>query len=278
MAEDVTRLEERPTPEEPTLVPDRSERARRSSYRFRFGLIYILLAVVAGAAIGSFIVLAAQSAPEGEAAWSSWRPEGRVNAYPAAIAEHVSQRYRLPSGKQLVGVLAGPAEVQELPLRGVMIQHDASNPTKEDDLEVIEVDNGVMYSLCGTGARCSISEGKPSASRARLLRREALELALYTFKYVEDVDSVIALMPTNLGSPETPDDDTATVLFLQKQDFRRQLQAPLAQTLPGRPGTTLDPVRGQLVDGLTRQRQYLFDIQPTQDMGAVMLLLPIPNE
>jgi hypothetical protein len=278
MAEDVSRLEERPTTEEPALVPDRSERARRSSYRFRFGLVYILLAVVAGAAVGSFVVLALQPAPDEEAAWSTWRPQGRVNAYPAAIAEHVGQRYRLPSGKQLVGVLAGPAEVQELPLRGVMIQHSASNPTKEDDLETIEIGNGVMYNLCGTGARCSISEGKPSANRLRLLRREALELALYTFKYVEDIDSVIALMPTNLGSPETPDDDTASVLFLQKKDFRRQLQAPLQQTLPGRPGTTLDAVKGQLVDGLTRQRQYLFDIQPTQDLGAVMLLLPIPNE
>ena len=278
MAEDVSQLEERPTTEEPTLVPDRSERARRSSYRLRFGVIYILLAVVAGAGLGSFIVLASQPSPEEEAAWSTWRPEGRVNAYPAAIAEHVAQRYRLPSGKQLVGVLAGPAEVQELPLRGVMIQHDASNPTKEDDLEVIEVGNGVMYGLCGTGARCSISEGQPSANRARLLRREALELALYTFKYVEDIDSVIALMPTNLGSPETPDDDTASVLFLQRKDFGRQLQAPLEQTLPGRPSTTLDAVKGQLVDGLTRQRQYLFDIQPTQDMGAVMLLRPIPNE
>jgi hypothetical protein len=134
-----------------------------------------------------------------------------------------------------------------------------------------------MYNLCGNGARCSIAEGKPSTSRARLLRREALELALYTFKYVEDVDSVIALMPTNLGSPETPDDDTATVLFLQKENFRRQLDAPLEQTLPSRPGTTLTSVQGQLVDGLTRQHQYLFDIQPTQDLGAVMLLMPVPN-
>jgi hypothetical protein len=277
MAEDVSRLEEGSKPEEVVPVLDRGERARRSSYRFRFGLIYIFLAAVVGAAVGSFVVLALRPAPDEEAVWSTWRPQGRANAYPTAIAEHVSQRYRLPSGKQLVGVLAGPAEVQDLPLRGVMIQHDASNPTKEDDLEVIEVGNGVMYNMCGAGARCSIAEGKPSTNRSRLLRREALELALYTFKYVEDIDSVIALMPTNLGSPETPDDDTATVLFLQKKDFRRQLEAPLEQTLPGRPGTTLNAVQGQLVDGLTRQRQYLFDIQPTQDLGAVMLLAPIPN-
>ena len=40
------------------LVPDRQERARRSSYRLRFGLIYVLLAAVVGAGVGSFIVLA----------------------------------------------------------------------------------------------------------------------------------------------------------------------------------------------------------------------------
>jgi hypothetical protein len=277
MAEDVSRLEGQAKDEELTLVPDRRERARQSSYRFRFGIIYILLAAVVGAGVGTFIVLAMRPAPEKEAAWSTWRPEGRVNAYPVEIAQHVGARYRLQSGKQLVGVLAGKAEIQNLPLRAVVIQHDATNPTKRDDLEVIEVGNGVLYNLCGAGQKCSIAEGTPTPDRARLLRREALELALYTFKYVEDVDSVIAMMPFNLGKPETEEDDTSTVVFMQKKDFQRQLEAPLERTLPGRPRTTLDPIQGQVVDTLTRPRQYLYDIQPTQDLGAILMLAPIPN-
>jgi hypothetical protein len=274
VAEDVT-----PSTESPLASrrDDRDERARRSSYRFRFGVLYVLLAAIVGAGIGSFVVLATRPAPAEPAAWSTWEPEGRENAYPVEIAQHVGSRYRLPSGKQLVGVLAGRAEVQDLPLRAVVIQHDASNPTKRDDLEVIEVGDSVMYSLCGAGDRCSIAEGAPSPERARLLRREALELALYTFKYVEDVDSVLAMMPFNLGNPQTAEDDTSTVVFLQKKDLGRQLSTPLEQTLPGRPHTTLDPIEGQIVDTLTRPRQYLYEIQPTQDLSAILLLAPIPS-
>ena len=279
MAQDVSELPQgRATEEEELkLLPDRRERARRTSYRFRFGLLYVLLAAVVGAGVGSFIVLATQPGPEQEAAWSSWRPEGRANAYPVEIAEYVGSRYRLPSGKQLVGVLAGKAEIQDLPLRAVVIQHEASNPTKRDDLEVIEVGSSVMFNLCGAGEKCSIAEGTPSQERSRLLRREALELALYTFKYADDVDSVVALMPVNLGEPETAEDDTSTVVFMQKKDFQRQLSVPLTETLPGRPRMTLDPIEGEIVDTLTRPRQYLYDIQPTQDLAAIMRLAPIPS-
>ena len=278
MADDVT-AEPEHAPKEP-LVPAgrgllRRERARKTSYRFRFGIIYVLLSAVVGAGVGTFIVLALRPDPPAEEAWSAWKPEGRENAYPVEIAQHVGLRYRLPSGKQLVGVLAGPAKVQDLPIRAVLIQHGASTPTKQDDVEVIEVRGSVMYSLCGVGQKCSIAEGEPTQGRSRLLRREALELALYTFKYVDDVDSVITLLPVNLGDPATEDDDTSTALFLQKKDFNRQLSAPLDRTLAGPVGTSLDSFKGQVVDTLTRPRHYLYDIQPTQDLGAILRLAPI---
>lgn len=277
MAEDVTPAEGAEAAPERPLVASRRERARQSSYRVRFGIIYIVLAAIVGAGIGAFVVLLSRPAPAEEEAWSTWRPEGRENSYPVEIAQHVGSRYRLPSGKQLVGVLAGPAEVQELPIRAVVIQHDASTPTKEDDVDVIEVGNSVMYNLCGVGQKCSIAEGSPTQERARLLRREALELSLYTFKYVEDVDSVITMLPVNLGDPATEDDDTSTLVFLEKKDFSRQLSAPLERTLAGQAGTSLDPVEGQLVDTLTRPNHYVYDIQPAQDLSAILRLAPVPS-
>ena len=57
-----------------------------------------------------------------------------------------------------------------------------------------------MYSLCGLGASCSIATGTPSVERGELVRREILELALYTFKYVGGIENVIAFMPP----PGTP--------------------------------------------------------------------------
>ena len=271
MAEDVT-----PAPGSATelpLVRSRSDRARQSSYRFRFGILYVVLAAIVGAGIGSFVVLATGDGPAEEEAWSTWRPDGRENAYPTEIAQHVASRYRLPTGKQLVGIFGGPAEVQELPIRGVLIQHDATTPAKQDDVEAIEAGNSVLYTLCGVGQKCAV-EGAASEERARLLRREALELALYTFKYADGIDSVIALMPVDLGDPATEQDDTSTALFLEKKDFGRQLSAPLERTLSGQAGTELDPAERSLVDRLTQPRHYRYDIQPTQDLGAVLRLAP----
>ena len=52
-----------------------------------------------------------------------------------------------------------------------------------------------MYTLNGLGPNGSIPGGKPSTSARLLLRREALELALYSFRYLDDVDMVVVLLP-----------------------------------------------------------------------------------
>lgn len=283
MAEDVTPLRGGPEPlsstATPVLVdaPNRRERARRSSYRFRFGAVYVALAVVLGVGVGAFIVLLTRPAAADPAAWSAWRPEGRENQYPDEIADHVAAGYHLPSGQQLVGVLAGTAEVRDLPIRAVLIQHASSTPTRRDDVEVVELGSSVMYTFCGLGAQCSIAEGEPSPARERLLRREALELALYTFTYVDGVEAVIALLPVELGDPSVDTDDTASAVFFEKEDFAAQLDAPLRETLGPPPpvGADLERSEAAVVDRLTRRRHFRYEFQPTQDLGALLQLTPI---
>lgn len=82
-------------------------------------------------------------------------------------------------------------------------------------------------------------------------------------------------MPVNLGDPDNDKDDTSTALFLEKRDFGRQLSSPLQRTLSGQAGTVIDPAEGLIVDTLTRPRHYLYDIQATQDLGAVLRFIPI---
>src|SRR5947209_5781330 len=56
--------------------------------------------------------------------------------------------------------------------------------------------NTIAYNLCGVGStNCSIGVGTPSPDRLLLLRREALELALYTFKYISGTQNVVAILP-----------------------------------------------------------------------------------
>jgi len=54
----------------------------------------------------------------------------------------------------------------------------------------------IVYNLCGEGSsNCSIGVGKASTNRLLLLRREALELALYTFRYIAGVQTIVAILP-----------------------------------------------------------------------------------
>ena len=68
-----------------------------------------------------------------------------------------------------------------------------------DQVDPVDPSNAISYSLCGGGSSCAIATGTPSVARGTLVRREILELALYTFKYVGGIKNVIAFMPPPAG-------------------------------------------------------------------------------
>src|SRR5262245_18170436 len=110
MADDVMRKaasDAQPAPKGATLPArpeSRADRARRLVYRGRFAAFYVLLAVVAGAAVGALVVLVSQGSPAPAPAWSAWQPEGSAERRAAQIADHVSDQYRLPTGRALAPV------------------------------------------------------------------------------------------------------------------------------------------------------------------------------
>ncbi len=259
MAEDVVSAERSPAPE--SLVA-RPARAARPTYRRRFLVAYFLLAAVLGAAAATAVLLVREPGKEEAAAWSAWRPTGDEGGYPAEIASHVASKYKLPSGKPLVKIVAQHPEVQNVAIRWVAIQ--GSN-------EISSADNAVMYILCGDGNRCAIGEGKPSVARHRALQRESLELALYTFKYA-GFDSVIALLPP------TPSGTSSGVLYFRQQDFEPQLDRPLATTLalPDTPRPPrVSPSELPVLRRLTLPHLFSYRFQQAQD-GSVGLLLARP--
>lgn len=238
-------------------------------HRMRFGLAYLALAILAGGAAGATILLLDRPAKGPGTAWSEWRPAIEGDAVPKAIADYVGSRYRLPSGSQLVGVLAGPPKVQEVAVRAVAIRPQEGT---SDDIAIIPTERSLMYVLCGLGDACAIAEGEATQERHRLLRRQALEIALYTFKYVDDMDSVIALLPPN------PEAESGTALFFEKSDFDHELKVPLSQTLsrPDPPiSAQLDPAEGLIVDRLTRPRLFSYEFQQAQEGSAIIVLAPL---
>jgi hypothetical protein len=244
------------------------------SYKGRFLAVYAGLGVLLAAAAFVFaIVVAKGSSPPGPA-WSAWKPPNGVTLDRAGqIAAHVSPQYRLaPGGAQLVAVQAHKPQIQNIPVEEVALKGSANQ-----DYKYVSTKDAVVYVLCGLGTRCSIATGTPSQERARLLRREALELALYTFKYVDGVNSVIALIP-----PPAHDTTTNWALFFQKKHFADQLSKPLGQTLPNPtqgkklvPESVKDTPDGTIVEKLTAPYWFTSQFQQLQDGNAILVLDPV---
>ena len=259
-------------------VDSRAERARRTAYRGRFALLYFLLAMIAGIAIGATIVLVGRGSPAPAPPWSDWQPVGSAQRRTAQIADRIAGTYRLPTGHQLDTVTyAGPPTVTgpdgtTFQVRAIAVRPDTSHGAAEaNDIDSFSADGTVMYTLCGLGDRCAIGEGQASNERGALLRREALELGLYTFKYVDGVSSTVVLLPPR------PDGQAATAVFLERGDVKSQLSRPLDQTLtaPLTPGIgEMTDTELQTVEGITRPRLYQYSYLQAQDGSPVMVLDP----
>ena len=256
----------------------RADRARRLAYRSRFAAFYVALAIVAGAGVGALLVLVGRGSPAPAPAWSAWEPTGSVERRSAQIADHVGDQYRLPSGKALVAITyAGPPTVtgpdgSSFRVPAIAVRPDTTAGRAEaDDINTLNAANTVMYTLCGLGEACSIPEGKPTADRGQLLRREALELALYSFRYLDGIDSTLVLLPPRA------DGQAATAVFIERRDVRTQLDRPLDQTLtaPLTPGVgEIQADEQSVIDRSTRSRIYQYSYLQAQDGSPVMVLTP----
>lgn len=259
----------------------RSERARRGAYRYRFAAIYFVLAAVLGAGVGSFVVLALEDDPPDSAKWSAWEPDGSSTARVRQIADHVTRGYR-QNGDQLVFAIGNRPQVNvpgqgELDVSAIVVQPDTSRGQREEgDFDgPYDGDNAVSYRLCGNGQACAIASGTPSPERLQLLRREALELSLYTFKYVKGVDSVVVFLP-----PPPPqangEQQTSGTLFLRRENLKDQLRVPIARTIEATAPNVgqMSPHESATVDRLTRPNIYGYAYQQTSDGNVFLILSP----
>jgi hypothetical protein len=145
---------------------------------------------------------------------------------------------------------------------------------------------GLLYVLNGLGPEGALP-GKPSEARGSLLRREALELALYTFRYLEDVTMVAVLMPAPQQPKPKKNGDAAQAatetpprqaVFFRPGDVLPQLQAPLNRTLPSKPPrpNALTPQEATRIDSLTLRNVFLSEWQRAQN-GVPFLVLQEPE-
>jgi len=244
-------------------------------YSKQMTLVYLGLALVLVGAIVGFAALVVKPSVETKTVWSAWKPQSAsTTAMTKEIADHVAPRYRLKErGPQLVAVLSdGPtvtSGTSKVQVKAVAVR---KVPQSNTGIRIVGADKTRFYTLCGLGTNCSIEGGTPSATRGRLVRREALETALYTFKYVPAVDSVVAFMPPPPGETNTPN-----VLFFEKSALKDQLDQPLSKTLtlstPPLPSSE-DLGEAATIDKLTLKNIFSYELTALPTGGAAIVLDP----
>jgi hypothetical protein len=257
----------------------------------RFQFVLGALVACAVAAIAAFVVVVAGGGDDNlntaGPTWSSWKPTAQGVQATEQIAEHVGSTYKTSAGRQLVVVTGGPLAISnaglsggELPLSIVLQQSAAHGGTAS-----LVDGTGVMYRLCGLAAECAI-DGTPSQQRWLLVRREALELALYTFRYLQEVDNVVVLTPPTRAAPgakaapTTAATPATRALFFRRGDVGPQISRPLSATLSRtvpRPDAVKHSPDSGTVDLITGPRVFAFKFQQANADNSGFLVLQQPD-
>lgn len=268
-------------------------------------------ALLVGLGIGALLVAVAVAVSGGgqskpPAPWSDWTPSDGGTLGAREIADHVAPLYRLSAVDQLAVVTVVNLESTE---QAAAAAQAAANGTASSSsgLQVavrtnpsssavsLLGGNTIAYNLCGIGGKnCAIGIGTPSTNRMLLLRREALELAMYTFKYINGAENVVAILPpghtqqTGTLSKKLPTSDSTTsksvdiaVLFV-RQELQPLLTHPLRATLPEQFPPTVSEMpkapEAGLVDQITAHGLFSEQLQQAQDGSNLIVLDPLPPQ
>lgn len=265
----------------------------------------VALAVLSGIALGAVVIALAilghgsnrSSATVAAAHWSSWAPSTGGSDGVTQIADRIAPYYRISGSQQLDAVT--PISVSEATAagtttgKGLTVVVNTNPSSKTQSLSLL---NGktIAYNICGLGPKNCELAGKASTARMLLMRREALELALYTFKYIPDSENVLAVLPpgktttstsssSSTGSTAAGKRVTVSVLFVRKE-LQPWLDVPLGKTLQTYPPEVSElPLWGKtdeaaLVDQITANGLFTSQVESQQEGGNLLVLSPLPPQ
>jgi hypothetical protein len=280
--------------------------------RFR-GVTALLVALGIGAIVVAVAVAVGsrQSAPAG-AKWSEWRPPEGGTLGARDIADFVAPFYRINGVDQLAVVTvvnlesaAAAAAAQQAAANGTTSNTVASGlqvavrPSPTSSQVSLLNGNTIAYDLCGEQSpNCAIGVGKPSADRLLLLRREALELALYTFRYIRGTQNVVAILPpghteptktatqgkkpAKAGSTQASAKPVDIAVLFVRQELSPLLKHRLTDILPGQIPPSVAKMRhareAGLVELLTARNLFAESLQQAQDGSSLIVLNPLPPQ
>jgi hypothetical protein len=161
-----------------------------------------------------------EKTPKQPGPWAGWRPTTTDVGAVDQIASFVAKQYTDPKGKELIDVRGGPL------IMGAKQVQIAVRKSAEARTVASVSGTSVEYNMCGSTSSCSVPTGISANAAGVLTRREAYELALFTFKYVPSVSNVVVLTPPLVAKTK------ARAIFIRRDDVQAALNAP-SLVLPG---------------------------------------------
>lgn len=241
-----------------------------NAYSKRFVLANLL--VVAGftgvLVLFGFLV----SKDSSKQAWSDYTPKGSdVIDKAQNMVNHVAPKYRY-GGAPIAVVQAQPLLYRDAVVDGIAFAKPPLRQVGGGFTDFQSSDSTIAYVFCGQAQRCALPQSE-AVEIEPLLARESLELALYTFKYVDGVDSVTVILPPLPGGQTPP-----SAVFLKRGDVKSELSKPLSQTLAPITPTigTIKATELQTLNRITRPRLYQVGYTQAQDASPVLILSPVP--
>src|SRR5262245_53869743 len=229
------------------------------------GLLAANLVILAGA-VGVLVLFAYLVSRDTSSGWSSYRPKGGdVFTKAQNMADHVAPTYKF-NGQPIAVVQAQPLLYKESVVDGIAFTRQPFRKIGTPLKQFEPAGSTVAYVFCGTAQRCGLpSEG--AADTVPLLRRETLELALYTFKYAPSVDSIVGLLP--------PAANANIAIYLKRKNFAKELAKPLDATLPSHKVLDyeqLGPIERATINRLTMKNTYQSQFSQGASGGTVLVL------
>jgi hypothetical protein len=270
------------------------------------------MALLFGIAVAAIVIALTSLAGGGHQAsqkWSEWSPPDTGIQGAREIADHIAPLYRISGTDQLAVVTVSNLNSSSTAASA----NSGSGSQSSGGLQVavrsdpnssaVSLIGGhtIAYDLCGLGStNCSIGVGTPSPDRLLLLRREALELALYTFRYISGTQNVVAILPpghlvqTNAGalSPKPPSRQAkatttqkplnVALLFLH-DELKPLLDQPLSTIFPEQFPPSVPEVaawkqtpEAGLVEQVTSRGMFSEHVTTAQDGTNLLVLDPMP--
>jgi hypothetical protein len=246
--------------------------AEALKHKHHFRLAYGVLALAFWVSLAGFVLLLARPNHSRPLAWSTWKPSTSGLDGAHQIALRIASKYKDTNGAQLVAVQEHGPQVQGLRLEAIGVRKLSSGGQIDPYIGLFRTSNTLIYAFCGLQTNCAV-QGESTDRQERVLRREALELSLYAFKYLKGIDQVVSLV-------QSVKDGGTSAVFLRKKALEPELDHPLHDTLPLRRPPSVsggDPKEAAVIDALTLPNTFPAHFEPLPD-GDAILVLDVANQ